>query len=405
MQAERGFAGTRLHGAKPLRRRRKLGGSPLQRAEGLAPKPGGTPGRARVGGHDSASREGSSPERAETRLGGSGESLEPDPEERARRCASPRRPRAGDCFRDWLPPSLSTVGARDAHNEPMTGTYSPRVRLFREEMIELLPRAPNNRASRETLRAMPTRLLILAFVTWRMRLIPVRPRRVTFWSGGVAPQQAYLARQSLRPFLQMVEAGTDLTPYLSTLVTTKGIVLPGASGGDLGKDIDMVLTREGLHHFHIGAASAANPRSRSRTLVFAEVLEREFRVVALADHGVFQAGSAGQLDFFAICRSYMAKDIPPGQAFMANPVMTSGHSVLVMHFADRCEDEIERLDQLLDDAAFIDRLYEGQPIVRDGQPVRRPANPVMQWHFEDLQFGILDRTTAVFFCLLPFFVR
>ncbi len=38
VQAERGFAGNRLHGAEVLsRRRRKLGGSPLERAEGLAP--------------------------------------------------------------------------------------------------------------------------------------------------------------------------------------------------------------------------------------------------------------------------------------------------------------------------------------------------------------------------------
>jgi hypothetical protein len=205
--------------------------------------------------------------------------------------------------------------------------------------------------------------------------------------------------------LQKVSAGRDITPHLSDLVTKKGVILPGASPTDRGKDIDMVLTREGLHHFHIGAATAANPKARSATLVFAEVLETEFRVVAIADHRVFQAGSPERLKFFEICRSYMAKDIPPGQAFMANPVMASGHSMLVTLFADRCEDEIHRLDPLLDDPVFIDKLYYGQPIEREGQPIHRPTNPKMNWHFEDLRFGILDSSTKVFFCIFPFFAR
>jgi hypothetical protein len=154
----------------------------------------------------------------------------------------------------------------------------------------------------------------------------------------------------------------------------------------------MVLTREGLHHFHVGVCGPGNQKGRSGTLVFAEVLDKEFRVVAIADHRVFDPGSAEQLKFFQICRSYMAKDIPPGQAFMAKPIMSSGHSMLVTLFADKCEDEMHRLDPLLDDPAFIDRLYnDRQPILREGQPVARPSHPSLAWHFDDLKFGILDR--------------
>ena len=46
--------------------------------------------------------------------------------------------------------------------------------------------------------------------------------------------------------MQKVETGKDLTPHLSDLVTTKGVVLPGANPCDRGKDIDMVLTRDGF---------------------------------------------------------------------------------------------------------------------------------------------------------------
>jgi hypothetical protein len=60
----------------------------------------------------------------------------------------------------------------------MTNSYPPRIQAFRDSMIKVLPRVPNNKASREALEAMPTHRVILAFVTWRMRLIPAKPRTV-----------------------------------------------------------------------------------------------------------------------------------------------------------------------------------------------------------------------------------
>jgi hypothetical protein len=167
----------------------------------------------------------------------------------------------------------------------------------------------------------------------------------------------------------------------------------------------MTLTRYGLHHFHVGDSSPNNPKGRSGSLVFAEVLDKEFRIIAIADHHVFTLGSTEQLRFSGICHSYIAKDIPPGTPFMLNPVMSSGHSLIVSLFARKCEDEINRLDPLLDDHAFIDRLYNGQPIFRDGLIVAIPTNPSLAWYFNDLVLGILDKKTMVFFSILPFFAR
>jgi hypothetical protein len=205
--------------------------------------------------------------------------------------------------------------------------------------------------------------------------------------------------------LQKVEAGEDIEPHLSNLVNTKGIILPGAGPRDRKKDIDMTLTRYGLHHFHVGDVSPTNPTGRSDILVFAEVLDKEFRIIAIADHRVFTFGSTEQLRFSGICHSYIAKDFSPVTAFMSNPVMSSGHSVLVSMLAIKCEDAIKRLDPLLDDPAFIDSLYNEQPILRDGAIVARPENPSLVWHIEDLQFGILDERSGVFFSIFPFFAR
>ena len=107
----------------------------------------------------------------------------------------------------------------------MNEAYPPRIRAFRDEVIQTLPRAPNDRRSREAMRAMPTHRLILALVTWRMRLMPAKPRMVTFWSGGVMPLHARMAGAPLRALLEKVAAGQDLTPYLSDRVNRVGIDL------------------------------------------------------------------------------------------------------------------------------------------------------------------------------------
>jgi len=287
----------------------------------------------------------------------------------------------------------------------MADPYPPRIQAFRSSMIHDLPRVPEGEASLALLEAMPTQRLILAFLTWRLRRIPSKARTVSLWSGGVTPLEFQAEKSKLRALLQKVEAGEDLTPHLSDLAMTKGIILPGASRRDRGRDIDKILTRYGLHHFHVGDFSPSNPKGRSGRLVFAEVLDKEFRIIAIADHGVFKLGSAEQLRFSEICHSYIAKDFSPGTAFMSNPVMSSGHSILVFVLARKCEDEINRLDPMLDDPEFIDRLYNGQPILRDGLIVARPMNPSLAWHFCDLEFGILDKQTMVFFSILPFFAR
>ena len=252
---------------------------------------------------------------------------------------------------------------------------------------------------------MPTRGLILAYLTWRMRLIPAKPRKVRIWPGGVKPWDLHAARHRVRPLMLKVEAGQDLTPHLSDEVNRKGVVLRKSGKPGRREDIDMVLTRGGLHHFHVGKHGPGNLKGRSDALVFAEVLEKEFRIVALSDHRAFERGSSEQERFFNICHSYMAKDVPPGVGFMANPVQLSGHSTMLTVFADYCEDKMQELDPQLDDPAYVDKLYNDQPIERDGQPIGRPPSPLLTWYFEDLRFRILDRRTMVFFCIFTYFTR
>jgi hypothetical protein len=244
---------------------------------------------------------------------------------------------------------------------PTHAVYRRRIQAFRDEIIRRVPRVPNNKITLQAMEAMATHRLLLAFITWRMRHIPSKPRRVSAWSGGVSRLELQLADRVLRPLLQKVKNGMDLTPHLSDLAKTAGIVFPGARAAAKKKDIDFTLIRHGLYHFHVSAAGPGNPKGRSASLVFAEVLEDEFRIVALSNHSAFQFGTSEHTRLSRIARGYIARDIPAGQAFMAHPVMTSGHSMITTMFADHCDDYMRAVDLSLDDPAFVDKLYSDDP--------------------------------------------
>ena len=195
-----------------------------------------------------------------------------------------------------------------------TASYPPRIRAFRADLIGRIPRKPHNRASLQAFAAERTSELVLAYCTWRMRFVPAKPRAVTVWPGGVSPWQLMEFGSRLGPLFSTARAGGDLTPHLSNDAKTAGVVMPGARKGRKRADIDQVLVREGLHHFHLG--KRGKPEARSSALVFADVTGDEFKVVAISDHRAFTIDPPESLRFLDICRAYLAKGIPAGQAFM-----------------------------------------------------------------------------------------
>jgi hypothetical protein len=81
-----------------------------------------------------------------------------------------------------------------------------------------------------------------------------------------------------------VEAGEDLTKYLSLDPQTRGI---SPQGG--WSDKDLILNIMGFHHFHLGPETR---RYRSDELALARVSREEFEVMDLFDHDVFEPGTS-----------------------------------------------------------------------------------------------------------------
>lgn len=262
-------------------------------------------------------------------------------------------------------------------------------------MIAEVPKVPNNRATIEHMQTLSTNQLMLIYLSWKMRLIRAVPRKLLIWSGGVAPSFLATMRPQLEPLAAKVERGEDLTPHLSTLVNTLGFAMPHVDADRRRHEQDAVLTKTGLHHFHVGATHATNPKGRSGRLVFADVTDDEFRIIAISDHDAFNIGSDEWKRLFAISRQYIQSQVPDGGAHMAYPVMSSGHSMDLFIYAMHCGELMARVDPRLDEENFIDELYSSNSIANGGNLVR-PRKPNFRWHFSDRDFGVLETKNRVF---------
>ena len=102
----------------------------------------------------------------------------------------------------------------------MQPNYPPRILALRAELVKSIPKVPNTRATATHMGTLATHHLMLTYLTWRMRFVPVRSRKVAIWSGGVDPHHFAAIASQVRPLIGKVERGEDLTPHLSGLVNT-----------------------------------------------------------------------------------------------------------------------------------------------------------------------------------------
>jgi hypothetical protein len=161
-----------------------------------------------------------------------------------------------------------------------------------------------------------------------------------------------------------------------------------------GKDIDTLVLREGLYHFHFAPKNNKNPKGRSNYLIFADVSKDTFTIVAIVPHSVFDHNSEDAQRFFDIRRRYLERDIPNGQTYMLNPVMTTGHTLEIFAYAIHCENTINVLDPKLNESDFISQLYADG--VLQYPSLEQPKKSDLIWFFYDLKLGILEKKKGHF---------
>jgi hypothetical protein len=272
---------------------------------------------------------------------------------------------------------------------------APRIKKFRRELIETIPRFPNNKASLKLMQQKCLGELLVHYVNWRSRYVGRRSRTVSI-ERGVQQDPRWSAKAAcIEAFLEKVQRGDDLTPHLSIKPHTKGYTpaanAPGATVDDRWSDKDFVLNVMGYHHFHLGTKSEQRGHAeRTDEIIFAEVQRDTFRVIAIFDHDVFESNSAERMRLWAMHQNLIFRDIPPGTPVIMGGIASSGHSDRALLYAQHCARVIKAIDPKLDDPEFVRSLYRP----RD----EAPAKPKPGWLFAHLDFGIFDKAKPA--CLI-----
>lgn len=262
-------------------------------------------------------------------------------------------------------------------------TESRRIRRFKAELIKHVPRFPNNKASKLALQGMQLTDLLIVYMSWRLRHVAQRPRKVvganTLWSD----RRSVAMRPNIEAFFEAVERGDDLTPYLSLRAVQKGYAPadPGKTS-TTWEDKDFVLNVFGLHHFHLGLAMVNGHMGRTNEVLFARVTRGTLEPVGLFDHDVFEMESptmtAERQRLWTLGEDYVGG---------FGGITGAGTPVAVTRAAQDTVRIICELDPKLDDRAWIMETFE---------PDGPPSSIKPEWWFRHLDLGIMDTRHWVF---------
>ena len=170
--------------------------------------------------------------------------------------------------------------------------HSNRFQKFRNNLIKQIPRIPNNNSTLKALQSKNNTELLIIYMCWRLRHVAARPRQVTGLSNLEADYHINKLKPNIDAFIEVVETGGDLGPYLSKKAHTHGYVMASDTmEADIGiwDDMDFVLNVMGIHHFHLGLVKEKNGLiTRTKKLLFAEVTRDTFHILGIYNHKAFE---------------------------------------------------------------------------------------------------------------------
>ena len=166
---------------------------------------------------------------------------------------------------------------------------TPRLHAFHKKLGELIPCEPES--ARAALHPMSTPELLVRYLNWADRYVAPRPRRVITWEGFVRHGSAHLHREAVYGLAEKIEAGDDLTPYLSERISKFGYVSSKKTKrrqrGVEWRDKDYVLNAFDTHHLHLKPTG-------SQELLYVCFSRNDALFVMVGDHKSFDDGSLAQ---------------------------------------------------------------------------------------------------------------
>ena len=272
-------------------------------------------------------------------------------------------------------------------------------RRFKADLISRIPRIPNDRATLQVLQSKSLTDLLIVYLSWRLRQVESRPRTVT-GHHRIWRHPSYLPLMyNVKAFLSAVEAGDDLSLYLSLNAHRHGFVLNGQQQSMEWEHKDFLLNVMGLHHFHLGTRlEPKGHMARTNEVLFAFVDREKFDILGLFDHAVFEAGGNGMTAerkrIWSCYESYQRRQAKPGTAYIGGygglGNTLAGTPGIITLQAIRHAETIKEHDPCLQSPEFHAELW-GQGKV--------PAKHKLRWQYRHLALGLLDTRSERFFPL------
>lgn len=132
---------------------------------------------------------------------------------------------------------------------------SKRIKTLKKEIINIVPKFPNNRATKEDVESKHLTDLLIVYLSWAARLIIPRPRKVEIEHEVTSDMRWDSVKNQFSLLKEKIEKGQDLIPHLSLKAQEKGYTPATSEPGpsvDKWADKDFLLNVMGFYHFHLG---------------------------------------------------------------------------------------------------------------------------------------------------------
>ena len=278
---------------------------------------------------------------------------------------------------------------------------SKRIKKLRTEIINTIPKFPNNKETKEILESKHLTDLLIVYLNWATRLIVARPRRVEIEPEVTGDTRWSFISNQFDKLKEKIEKGEDLIPHLSLKAQEKGFT-PAASktgpGSDKWADKDFLLNVMGFYHFHLGdiQETGKNIVERTDDVIFAKVDRHTFRAIGVFKHAVFdsvdpvsQEMTSERMRLWQLFDQIVAKEAPPGSIVIPSIITASGHTLHVVRRAKEYVHIIKEIDPKLDNREFVNSLYEDTGI-------KPPNKPKIEWYLRGTDLGVFDRVANLF---------
>jgi hypothetical protein len=303
----------------------------------------------------------------------------------------------------------------------------PRIAELREAIIAGLPCQPSvEKAGRKELSTLTLSHLLVQYLNWAHRFVPMRRRFVQFVPGFWDSSVAQSCGGNILDLAGRVERGEELTRFLSALVHERGYV-PSNTRKSLPaherrwRDKDFALNALGVHHLHVShPPSAAGPVQKGKEIIFVDFAPDYARFVLAGTHDDFRserlatavARMRALMGFTSKGFSLREPTTPlselmplathglsfstqvDGQVVPLSLISSDGTSTFLMHQLRQIERVLLHVEPKVDDSDWVRSLYEHLR-----QPM--PSSPSFEWVLDCTALHLREQGSGAVFNVVP----